>query len=85
MTYTYVDEDGSACRTITGPENCRESFQVENEIGHNRNGTELLPEFDGTVVKRVLSITPASRPLELALTTAYETGNLSTTADATKR
>ncbi len=59
MTYTYVDEAESACQTITEPENCREIFQVENEIGHNRNGTELLPEFDGTVVKRVFSITPA--------------------------
>lgn len=51
-------------------------------IGTERN--YYLSSTD-VVVKRVFSITPASRPLELALTTAYETGNLSTTADATKR
>lgn len=50
-------------------------------IGTERN--YYLSSTD-VVVKRVISIIPASRPLELALTTAYETGNLSTTADATK-
>lgn len=65
MAYTYVDEDFSACRTITEPENCRESFQVENEFGHNRNGTELLPEssteLSSSVSSRLHQRSPRTR------------------------